>query len=286
MERIAVRRMSNLAKLLIIGGLALVIFGGGGFLTYRLFFRRPGGQRPGDNQAVVTPTPDPGILMLDQAKQQLASGSRAEGKRILLALIQSFPDSIKIADAKQLLGDLNIQAFFSPEPSPDKTEYVVERGDSIAKIASKTKSPAELIFKANGLDSLVIQPGQKLIIPKGQFSLLIETKKQGVTLLNNGSFFRWYKPVEVRLPSKVGLGQYKTREKVAWSNGARVAFGEKKYLGSSRWIVVNDNGITLYSETNPQTPDIEKPNNGIMLGPNDMEELFALVTKDTPVIVK
>jgi LysM repeat protein len=286
MERIAVRRMSNLAKLLIIGGLALVIFGGGGFLTYRLFFRRLGGQRPGDNQAVVTPTPDPGILMLDQAKQQLASGSRAEGKRILLALIQSFPDSIKIADAKQLLGDLNIQAFFSPEPSPDKTEYVVERGDSIAKIASKTKSPAELIFKANGLDSLVIQPGQKLIIPKGQFSLLIETKKQGVTLLNNGSFFRWYKPVEVRLPSKVGLGQYKTREKVAWSNGARVAFGEKKYLGSSRWIVVNDNGITLYSETNSQTPDIEKPNNGIMLGPNDMEELFALVTKDTPVIVK
>ena len=75
-------------------------------------------------------------------------------------------------------------------------------------------------------------------------------------------------------------------EKIAWADGSRVAFGEKKYLGSSRWIVVNDIGVTLYSETNPQTPNAQKPANGIMLGPADMEELFALVGKDTPVIVK
>jgi hypothetical protein len=84
----------------------------------------------------------------------------------------------------------------------------------------------------------------------------------------------------------VGLGQYKLREKIAWSEGIRVAFGEKKYLGSSRWIVINDNAITLYSETNLATPNAQKPNTGIMLAPADMEELFALVAKETPVIVK
>ena len=185
-----------------------------------------------------------------------------------------------------MLGDLNIQAFFSPEPGPYKTEYIVARGDSIMKIANKTKSAAELIFKANGLESMVIQPGKRLIIPKGQFSLLINRKRQDLTLLNNGTFFRWYKPLEVKLPPKIAPGQFKIREKVAWADGARVAFGEKKYLGSSRWIVVNDTGVTLYSETNPQTPNAQKPNTGIMLGPTDMEELFALVTKETPVIVK
>ena len=86
--------------------------------------------------------------------------------------------------------------------------------------------------------------------------------------------------------AKMPLGQFKTREKIAWSDGIRVAFGEKKYLGSSRWIVVNDIGVTLYSETNAQTPNAQKPGTGIMLGPADMEELFALVAKDTPVIVK
>ena len=253
--------MNNLVKLLVVASLAIGIFGGGGFVAYRLFFKKPDPGPGNANEAVVTPTPDPGIEMFDEAKQLIASGDQSEAQKILLALIQSFPDSTKSNDARKLLGDLNISEFFSQTPGPDKTEYMVVRGDSIARISTKTKYPAELIFKANGLDSLTIQPGKRLIIPKGQFSLVINTKKGDVTLLNNGSFFRWYKPLEIKLPPKVALGQFKTREKIAWSDGIRVAFGEKKYLGSSRWIVINDSGITLYSETNPQTPNAQKPGN-------------------------
>src|SRR5580704_3516975 len=215
--------MNNVVKILVVAALASGIFGGGGFLAYRLFFRRPDiSDRRNGNEPVVTPTPDPGIEMFDQAKQQIAGGDPSDAQKILLALIQSFPESTKINEARKLLGDLNISEFFSPVPGPDKTEYVVVRGDSIAKIATKTKYPAELIFKANGLDSLTIQPGKRLIIPKGQFSLVINTKRGDVTLLNNGSFFRWYKPLEAQLPPKVGLGQFKTREKIAWSDGIRV----------------------------------------------------------------
>ena len=278
--------MNNLVKLLVVASLAIGVFGGGGFVAYRLFFKKPDPRGRNPNEPVVTPTPDPGIAMFNQAKREIASGDQNDAQKILLALVQSFPDSTRINEAKKLLGDLNISAFFSPEPGPDKTEYVVIRGDSIARIATKTKNPAELIFKANGLDSLTIQPGRKLIIPKGQFSLVVNTKKGDVTLMNNGVFFRWYKPLELKLPVKVVLGQFKTREKIAWADGVRVAFGEKKYLGSRRWIVFNGSGITLYSETNPQTPNVQKPGTGIMLGPADMEELFALVVKDTPVTVK
>jgi LysM repeat protein len=278
--------MNNLVKLLVVASLAIGVFGGGGFVAYRLFFKKPDPRGRNPNEPVVTPTPDPGIAMFNQAKREIASGDQNDAQKILLALVQSFPDSTRINEAKKLLGDLNISAFFSPEPGPDKTEYVVIRGDSIARIATKTKNPAELIFKANGLDSLTIQPGRKLIIPKGQFSLVVNTKKGDVTLMNNGIFFRWYKPLELKLPAKVVLGQFKAREKIAWADGVRVAFGEKKYLGSSRWIAINGSGITLYSETNPQTPNVQKPATGIMLGPADMEELFALVVKDTPVTVK
>jgi LysM repeat protein len=278
--------MNNLVKLLVVASLAIGVFGGGGLVAYQLFFKGPDRRFGSGNQPVVTPTPDPGIAMFDQAKQQISSGDQSDSQKILLSLIQSFPESIRANDARKLLGDLNISEFFSPAPGPDKTEYVVTRGDSIAKIATKTKDPAELIFKANGLDSLTIQPGKRLIIPKGQFSLVINTKRGDLTLVNNGSFFRWYKPLEVKPPAKFALGQFKVREKIAWSGGVRVAFGEKRYLGSSRWIVVNDSGITLYSETSPKAPNVEKPGNGIMLGAADMEELFALVVKDTPVIVK
>ncbi|MBV9106006.1 MAG: LysM peptidoglycan-binding domain-containing protein [Verrucomicrobia bacterium] len=278
--------MNNVVKLFVVASLAIGVFGGGSLIAYRLFFKRPDRGSASGNGPVVTPTPDPGIAMFDQAKQQIASGDQSNAQKILLSLIQSFPESIRGNDARKLLGDLNISEFFSSAPGSDKTEYIVARGDSIAKIATKTKDPAELIFKANGLDSLTIQPGKRLIIPKGQFSLVINTKRGDLTLVNNGNFFRWYKPLEIKLPAKFALGQFKMREKIAWSGGIRVAFGEKKYLGSSRWIVINDSGITLYSETNPQTPNVQKPGTGIMLGPADMEELFALVVKDTPVTVK
>jgi LysM repeat protein len=278
--------MNNLVKVLIIAGLAIGIFGGGGYLAYRLFLKKGDKPGPGTNQPVVTPTPDQGVAMFEQANHEIESGNKEGGKKILLALIQNLPDSEKNDDARKLLSRLNVQEFFSSEPGPDKMEYVVARGDSMAKIANKTKCAAELIFKANGLDSLTIQPGQKFVIPKGDFSLVINLKKQDVTLLNRGAFFRWYKPLEFRLPARAAPGQFKIHEKIAWSAGARVAFGEKNYLGSSRWIVISSNGIAVYSETNPQSPNAQKPANGIMLAPPEMEELFALVGKDTPVIVK
>ena len=87
--------MNNLVKLLVIAGLALGIFGGGGFVAYRLFFKTTDYRKGKLNQAVVTPTPDQGIPMLDQAKQRLADGDRSDAAKILFALIQSFPDSIK-----------------------------------------------------------------------------------------------------------------------------------------------------------------------------------------------
>jgi LysM repeat protein len=278
--------MNNLVKVLIVAALAIAIFGGGGYLAYWLFFKKPDKLKLGFNHPVVTPTPDQGVTMFEQANHEIERGDKDGGEKILLSLIQSLPDSLKNSDAKRLLGGLNVRDFFSPQPGQDKTEYIVARGDSIVKIASKTKCAAEMIFKVNGLDSLTIQPGQKFIIPRGDFSLLINLKKRDLTLLNRGAFFRWYEPLEFKLPAATVPGQLKIHEKIAWSAGARVAFGEKNYLGSSRWIVISSNGTAIYSETNPQSPNAQKPANGIMLAAPDMEELFALVAKDTPVIVK
>jgi LysM repeat protein len=278
--------MKSFIKVFIVLGLAVSVFGGGAVTAYLLFFKKPDARRSIYNQAVVTPTPDAGIPMLEQARQQLAKGEKSDARQTLISLIQTFPDSSKIDEARLILGEMNIQAFFSSEPAPEKIIYIVVRGDSIAKIANKTKSSPELLFKANGLDSLTIQIGQKFVIPKGNFSLFVSLKRQDLTLLNNGSFFRWYRPLEFKLPPKAIAGQFKVHEKIAWAAGTRVAFGSKNYLGSSRWIVLTQSGLTLFSETNSHNPNIQKPNSGIMLAAPDMEEIFALIAKDTPVTIQ
>src|SRR5207249_875383 len=120
--------MNNVVKLFVVASLGIGIFGGGGFVAYRLFFKKPD-LRPGEtNQPVVTPTPDPGIMMLEQAKRELDGGNKSNAEKILLSLIQDFPESAKVGDAKRMLGDLNVRAFFSPEPVPDKMEDVEARG--------------------------------------------------------------------------------------------------------------------------------------------------------------
>jgi LysM repeat protein len=277
--------MSLLWKLGVLAGLVLVVFGGGGFATYELFLKKSSRAPTNGNQAVVTPTPDPGIALLEQGKQLIAKGNTDDGKRLLISIFQSFPKSVKADEARKIVGDMNIQNFFSPQPSADKKEYVVVRGDSIAKISAKTKAAPELIFKANGLDGLMIQPGQKFIIPNGQFSVGIFIGAQAVELLNRGEFFRWYKALDFHLPPNLSSGQLKVIGKEAWAGGARVAFGEKKFLGSSRWVVLSQAGITFYSDTSPNVPNVQKPRFGIQLASEDMEELFALLAKDTPVTI-
>lgn len=277
--------MSLLWKLGVLAGLVLVIFGGGGFATYELFIKKATRTPTKGNQAVVTPTPDPGIALLEQGKQLIAKGDIENGKRLLISIFQSFPKSVKADEARKTIGDMNIQDFFSPQPSADKKEYIVARGDSIAKIAAKTKAAPELIFKANGLEGLMIQPGQKFIIPSGQFTLQIFLGTQAVELLNHGQFFLWYKSLEFNLPPNIKPGQLKVIGKEAWSGNARVSFGERKFIGSSRWVVLSQNGITLYSETSPNIPNVTKPRFGIQLAPEDMEELFALLPKETLVTI-
>ncbi|MFY9983469.1 MAG: LysM peptidoglycan-binding domain-containing protein [Chthoniobacterales bacterium] len=277
--------MSLLWKLGVLAGLVLVIFGGGGFATYELFIKKATRTPAKGNQAVVTPTPDPGIALLEQGKQLIAKGDIENGKRLLISIFQSFPKSVKADEARKTIGDMNIQDFFSPQPSADKKEYIVARGDSIAKIAAKTKAAPELIFKANGLEGLMIQPGQKFIIPSGQFTLQIFLGAQAVELLNHGQFFLWYKSLDFNLPPNIKPGQLKVIGKEAWSGNARVSFGERKFIGSSRWVVLSQNGITLYSETSPNIPNVTKPRFGIQLAPEDMEELFALLPKETLVTI-
>jgi LysM repeat protein len=278
--------MNIFAKLLIIASLGIIIFGGGTFAAYELLFKRPVAVGKAGAQPVVTPTPDPVPNLLAEAKAQVAKGEVSEGKNALISLVRAFPKSPTIDEAKRALGDLNIREFFSPEPGPGKVVYVVVRGDSINRITRKTKAPEELLMRANGLETLRLQPGQRLVVPNGDFSLILNLKQKDVMLLDHGAFFRWYRPADFQLPVKLAVGQAKIADKMAWSGGNRVSFGDKKYVGSSRWIVINRSGLTLYSETNPSSPNVQAPTSGVRLTSEDMDELFALVTKNMPVTIE
>ena len=95
--------------------------------------------------------------------------------------IETHPNSPLLKDARNQLGQANMSLLFQPSSNPSVVIYTVLKGDSLAKIATKHKSNAELIQRANNLPGIGLQIGQQLVIPVLNQSL--ELDRAGKTMV-------------------------------------------------------------------------------------------------------
>ena len=141
-------------------------------------------------------------------------------------------------------------------------------------------------MRCNNLDDpRRLSIGQVLYVSESNFSVVVDRKLRMVTILNNTRFFKHYKPLDWQVPEpKKGAPATpitaKVRDKIAWHNGARVAFGSREYAASTRWVELTSRGYTFYSEQGP------KPEGGIVFSAEDMEELSTLLGKNVPVSIQ
>ena len=282
--------MLNLLKALVILGL-LAAIGGGAYGSYYLLYRAPR-ERDAREQAQAAvqtgePTPDPSTPDFEKARMLKRNQNYPEARTALEAFIVRYPDSSHRDEALTLLGEMNLSELFSGQPGPGKSEYIVQRGDVLDRVAHKTKSDPELIYQANSLDRIMLRIGQKLIIPDVDFSIEIHLNPKRLVLLNHGKFFKIYPLEEVRpLGKKVAEIKTKVQEKVASQAGKPVVFGSKDFATSLRSLrLTGQPGYTIYAQ--PETSDdSDKPAaTGLAMGPSDAEELHSLVSVGTPVII-
>jgi LysM repeat protein len=276
-------------RAIIIIFLCLAIFGTAGYFGYELFVKP---KQPVQQQVATstpTPPPDPSLPDFEKAKQLWQENKLEEGREAFERFVEMHPYSSKMEEAREALGEINTDIFFSPGPGPDKQEYTVQKGDVLVRIAKKTGASAELIMRANNLDGTLLQIGDQLIIPKADFSLLINRGDQTVTLRNQGRFFKKYKAKSWTAPKARGSAPLtgKVGEKIAWREGERVAFGSEGYAGSARWIMTNVPGFALYTVPDEQTDAIKvPPPPGIGLSSEEMEELSALLSRNVPITIE
>ena len=277
-------------KWLLVLLLALIIFGGAAWFGYNSFVKEEIAVKK-EQRGEVTPAPAPDISLPEfQAAAQLRQEGKLAGARdALIAFIQKYPSGPHVEEAKDLLGEINVDLLLSPYPSPEKTEYVVKSGDVLAKIARKLKTTPELIMRMNNLSGTLLRIGERLLISHPDFSIVIERKANLVVLLNHGSFFKQYHVGEAKLspkqPSKITA---KVAETMAWKDGKRVGLGSKDYATSTRWIrFAGAPAYTLYSVPDSAHPNIDQPPPpvGLGLAASDVEELSSLVNNRTPVTI-
>ena len=134
----------------------------------------------------------------------------------------------------------------------------------------------------------MLHVGQHLLISHPDFSLFIQRKAQIVVLLDHGQFFKRYHVKTVKLsakqPSRIST---RVAEILAFRGGKRVGFGSKEYVGSTRWIRLNQPGYFLYSEADATHRDEsgQPAPPGLGLASSDVEELSSLVSTKTPVTI-
>lgn len=293
--------------------LGILIFGSAGYFGYELFIK-PGRvekkEKAAATAATPTPTPDPGVHELQRLKSLRVSGDNAGARDGLKAWINSHPQSPLLKDARQELGSANFTLLFQPSGNPEVMTYTVAKGDSLAKIAAKQKSNAELIQKANSLPGINLQIGQQLVIPSLKTSLELDRSAKSLTLLDNGAFVKEYTLLSSPTPPSKAVPAINTKilDKIASAGSKRVAFGDKSYPQSERIILLAGNASIVgfeippspnpsLNQTNPVTQSATNASittsassppplpPGYVLSKEDLLEIFPLVSRNTPVII-
>jgi len=269
--------------------LALVIFGSAAWFGYNLFVKEDiAVKKEQRGEVPPAPTPDISLPEFQAAAKLRQDGKLTEARDALITFIQKYPAGLHVESAKDLLGEVNIDIFLSRYPSPEKTEYVVQSGDVLVKIARKLKTTPELIMRMNNLSGTMLHIGEHLLISHPDFSILIQRKPKLVVLLNHGAFFKQYHVLEEKLsPKQPPKITTKVAEIMAWKDGKRVGLGSKDYMSSTRWIRLGSAAYTLYSTTDSAHPNLTQPPPpvGLGLAASDVEELSSLVNNRTPVTI-
>jgi LysM repeat protein len=277
-------------KWLVVLLLALIIFGGATWFGYNTFVKQEIELKK-EQRGEVPPPPVLDVSLPEfQAAAQLRQETKlAEAREALIAFIQKYPTGPHLEEAKDLLGEVNVDILLSRYPSPEKTDYIVKSGDVLAKIARKLKTTPELIMRMNNMSDTMLRIGDRLFVSHPDFSMVIQPKANLVVLLNHGAFFKQYHVREAKLPPKQPSKiTAKVAETMAWKDGKRVGLGSKDYTSSTRWIrLAGAPGYTLYSTPDAAHPNIDQPPppSGLGLAASDVEELSSLVNNKTPVTI-
>ena len=275
--------LKSLTILLLVGG----ILGGSAYFLHELYYKDKKLdviEETATPTPAPEPTPDPSIAAFEAMKPALAQNT-IQARDSVLQFLTAHPDSPKSAEARAVLGRLNLALYRDPAATPTNIVYTVKKGDSLVRIASQNKSNAELIYWANGLSSINLQIGQQLLVPQFEAALVVDRANSTVTIFNNGEFFKEYPAASLQFAGTSPI-ETKVIDRVARKGEARVAFGHKDYPETERLVLLGASGITIRPTPAPAADGTTPPTPpGIVLAPQDFTEIFVLVKTGTPVTI-
>jgi hypothetical protein len=211
--------------------------------------------------------------------------------------VRIYPDSSKVREAKQVIGEINMDLLLSKASFPGKKIHVVQRGESLALIARNNGTSYDFLLRVNGLIDDVIHPGDRLTVYRLDFSVVVKTADKTLTLMRKNRFFKEYAVDLVAFPPGI-RAPFATEVigKTANLDGRRVSTSDPQYAVAERWIALKQPGFLILPSgvdgqptgeqlINPQQTPEQDLLYGVFIRPEDMYEIYTVLTMSSPVTI-
>lgn len=278
----------------------LVLLAGAIIAVIIYYAYAPHQQRPGTAEAGLTKKPVASAKMdqrmLAAIETMMASNNIMLARQKCYELLQNTADSATLNKTEKMLGQINVNLLLSPAPMPEKTEYIVQSGDILEKLAKKNGTTVELIQKCNSLQGKMIHPGDRLRIFNAKLTIAISKSRNDLLLKANDRFFKRY-PVGTGKFGTTPLGAFIIADKITeppwWRpDGKMIPFGDKENVLGTRWMSLAATGATpkvrgygIHGTWEPETIGKQASAGCVRLLNSDVEELFIIIPIGTPVTI-
>lgn len=220
------------------------------------------------------PDIDPGEKAFQKAHELLALGKLAEAREKLTAIVNVFPTSSSAPIARRIVGEINLDEILSTSHMEGKQIHTVKHGDSYLAIAAKYHTTIDCMMHLNSMMELRgIQPGDEIVVMPLEFRLLVEPHRKSLSLWDGGRFIREYPVLSMSgvpsSPQRTIIGS-----KIAELDGKRVLSQSKSYRAADKVVQLKKPPVQIRGWDGAA----DKPVAGILLRPQDMEEI-ALLTR-------
>ncbi len=237
-----------------------------------------------------------GITGLGRLKE--AEGDLVAARDLYRAALEAAPwGSPEWNQAADPLGRLNIALIFAPAATPESRYYAIEKGDSVTSIGIKLNTTQGLLLRANNMtDTTRLTLGARLKYTPKDFSIVIERSTCQLFLSDNRGLFKRYH-VGLGMPGhETALGKYtignKQKDPTWFKPGAGpVTSGDESNELGTRWmplVPAEPNlpaDLGIHGTIHPETVGSYSSHGCARLSNTEVEELYDLVVRSTPVTI-
>jgi lipoprotein-anchoring transpeptidase ErfK/SrfK len=211
-----------------------------------------------------------------------------EARTMYQTLLERFPESPLLSTTQGRLGSVNVALLFSPIVTELDALHEVKPGDTLGRIAAAYGTTVEFVQKANGLKSDVIRPRQKLKVPKGRFSIVVDKSQNQLLLTENNRFIKRY-AVSTGKDNSTPVGTFKIVTKVPnpvwYKQDAVVPPDSPENILGTRWMGIDKAGYGIHGSTDPASIGQQATAGCVRMANGDVEELFSIVPIGTEVTI-